>query len=293
MDPQVIKEIVLKILDLIVHLTFPAIVFTIGSQVAWRDFVAEFKRPELFLKIFLVGSILVPLITAGLLKLFHLPLIVAAIMLVAAVAPGDSFALLEAEGKRGRVSLAAATMAWLCLTMPFTVPLWLWIFNVLFPFHFKVGPAGLFATIAPLTLLPLLAGVLLRECAPKLSAILFRISKPLATFLLMTATAFGVILGIKGLAHFTLQAVAAIFLATTIALFLGYYCGGAERKDRISMGLTASLGNFAVIILVAHLSYPAAHVLKEAVAFVIIRWCVIMFWYLAMRLKLRLAGETL
>jgi len=216
---------------------------------------------------------------------------VAAIVLVAAVAPGDSFALLEAESKRGRISLAAATMAWLCLTMPFTVPLWLWLFGMWFPFNLKVSPGSLLATIAPLTILPLLAGVLLREYAPKLSGILFRISKPLAKFLLLVAAVVGVFLGLKGFAHFTPPAVAAIFLATSIALFLGYHCGGAERKDRISMGLTASLGNFAVIILVAHLSYPTAHVLKESVAFVIIRWCVIMFWYLAMRLKLRLRGE--
>jgi len=292
-DPQAVKEMLTGALKVLLHLTFPTIVLTISLKVPLREFLAELRRPALFLKILVVGSLLVPYITAGLLRLFDLPLVVLGIVLVASVAPGDSFALLEAQGKKGKISLAAATMAWLCLAMPFTVPAWMALFSRWFPLNLKVGAAGLFATIAPLTLLPLLAGLLLSEYAPKFSARLHPVAKQLSRFLLLAAVVAGLALGVKGFAHFTLPSVTAVFLATTVALLLGYYCGGADRSDRISMGLTSSLGNFAVIILVAHLSYPQAHVLKESAAFVIVRWCVIMFWFLFLRLRLRLRGESL
>ena len=54
--------------------------------------------------------------------------------------------------------------------------------------------------------------------------------------------------------------------------------------------MPASMGNFAAIILIAHLSYPGAHVLAVAMFFIILRGLIIMFWYLLMRFRLRKCG---
>ena len=287
MDIHLLKEILQKTLDLLAHAVFPAAVFAISANINFREFAGEFRKPALFLKAFAVSSIVVPLITAGIVKLFHVPLLVAAIILVAASAPGDSFVVLEAKAKKGNIRLAAATMTLLCLTMPFMVPFWMGLFSRWFPLHLAVTPAGLFATIAPITILPIAAGIILHSFWPAATIILQKIAEIIFKAAIVAVGIFALILGFEGLRHFTLPAIAAILLVVSLALFFGYYAGGVDRKDRISLALTASMGNFAVIILIAHLSYPGAHVLAAAMTFIILRSLIIISWYLLMRFRLR------
>lgn len=290
MDIHLLKEILQKTLDILAHAVFPAAVFAISANINFREFADEFRKPALFIKAFAVASIVVPLITAGIVKLFNVPLLIAVIILVAASAPGDSFVVLEAKAKKGNIKLAAATMTLLCLTMPFMVPFWMGLFSRWFPLHLAVTPAGLFAAIAPITILPIAAGIILRSFMPAVTNILQKIAEIIFKVAIVTVGIFASILGFEGFRHFTSLAIAAILLVVSLALFFGYYAGGGERKDRISLALTASMGNFAAIILIAHLSYPGAHVLAVAIFFVILRGLIIMFWYLLMRFRLRKRG---
>ena len=290
MDIHLLKEILQKTLEILAHAVFPTAVFAISANINLREFADEFRKPAFFVKAFVVTSIVVPLITAGIVKLFNVPLLIAMIILVAASAPGDSFVVLEAKAKKGNIKLAAATMTLLCLTMPFMVPFWMGLFSRWFPLHLVVTPVGLFAAIAPITILPIAAGMILHSFMPAVTRILQKIAEIIFIVAIVTVGIFALILGLEGCRHFTSLAIAAILLIISLALFLGYYAGGGERKNRISLALTASMGNFAAVILVAHLSYPGTHILAVATAFIILRGLIIMFWYLLMRFRLRKRG---
>ncbi len=287
------KDVIIKFIEILVHAVFPAVVFTICSEITLRDLLAEIRHPSRLLRISLVSLLAVPVVTAVTFKVFGADMVVTAIALVAAMAPGDSFALLEAESKKGRTTLAAATMTWLCVLMPFTVPLWLSLTSRVFPLRLEVSPMEIFVTVAPLTILPLALGVFFREVSPSLSSVLKKITGSLFRVAIILVVLASLLYAPKGLAHYTMESVMAICVAVTAALFMGYYCGLSERKDRLTSALTASLGNFALVILVAHLSYPRAHIVAAAVVFVMIRWLVIMFWYVTMRRFLVAKGETL
>lgn len=279
MDVSFLKDVLLKGLELLVAATFPSAVFVISADVTLREFGGEFRKLRLFLKTFVVASLLVPLLTAGIIKLFAVPLQIGAVILVAGMAPGDSFALLEAKSKRGNINLAAATMSLLCFTMPLTVPVWLWLFSQWFPLHLAISPLELFLSIAPITILPLVAGMVLRTYRPSLAAILKRILEKFFQIAMAIVSVLSLVIGIEGLTQFTWGAVAAIFVMVSLALICGYSVGGSNPQDRISLALTASLGNLAVVFLIAHLCYPQAHVLGIAVAFSVLRWFVILFWH--------------
>ena len=287
MDINLFKEIAQKTLDLLAHAVFPAAVFVISANINFREFFDEFRKPLIFIRAFIVASIVVPLMTAGVVKLFDVPLLIAGIMLIAASAPGDSFVILEAKAKKGNVRLAAATMTLLCLTMPFTVPFWMGLFSRWFELHLAVPPVDLFEAIAPITILPIAAGIILRSFLPSCTNILQQCAEIIFKVAIVTVGIFALILGFEGLRHFTVPAVAAILLVVSLAIVFGYYAGGGERKDRISLALTASMGNFAVVILIAHLSYPGAHILAVAIAFVILRGLTILSWHLLLKLRLR------
>ena len=290
MDIHLFKEILQKTVDILAHAVFPAAVFAISANVNLREFADEFRKPALFIKAFIVASIVVPLMTAGIVKLFSVPLLIAGVVLIAASAPGDSFVILEAKAKKGNIRLAAATMTLLCLTMSFMVPFWMGLFSRWFPLHLTVTPADLFAAIAPITILPIAAGIILRSLIPAFTNILQKIAEIIFKVAIVTVGIFALILGFEGLRHFTPLAIVAILLIVSLALAFGYYAGGGERKDRISLALTASMGNFAVIILIAHLCYPGAHVLAAAMAFIILRGLIIIFWYLIMKIRLQKRG---
>jgi predicted Na+-dependent transporter len=293
MDLHLLKEGVLRLFELLVHSAFPAIVLMLSARISAGDFVGELRRPGMLARTLFVTFLVVPPLAAVILAFVEPPVLMLGIILIAAVAPGDSFALLEAESKKGSLPLSAASMVWLCLTMPFTVSIWLWVVSRLFPLNLQVTPLALFKTVAPLTLVPLFAGVAMHRFLPRFSRMIDPVVAWYARIALIVSSVICLILGFEGFASFTFRSVAAIFLVVTATMFLGYFGGGSRRVDRLTLSLTASLGNLAVVILVAHLSYPGVHVGAQAVAFMLLRWAVIMFWYCALRGRLKLKGATL
>jgi predicted Na+-dependent transporter len=287
------NHIVTAVIGTLLHITFPAIVFVISADLTFKDIGRELKNPWLLVKTFVVACIIVPLISAGVVKFLDIPLLVGGIMLISAVAPGDPFDLVEAKGKRGNISVAAVIMPFLVLLMPLTVPLWLGIFSQWFPLHLSVSPALIFQEVAPLTIGPLLAGILFHKFLPSFTIILQRVLEWFFRISVLILVLVFIIPSIEAMLKFNLLSFAAIFTVITLSLFAGYYGGGSNRKDRISLSVTSGLGNLAVILLVAHVCYPNVHVLFTVLAYVIVRWAVFMIWYFFLKGRLRLRGERL
>ncbi len=214
-------------------------------------------------------------------------------MLIASVAPADPFDLLEAKGKKGSLALASSDMVLLCLLLPLTAPFWLWVFSQWFPLHLSVSPARLFATIAPITALPLLAGIAFHTWWPSFSKILQRFLEWFFRIAILLLTLVFIWPALEAMARFNLASVASIILVVTLSIFSGYYAGGSNRKDRISLALTASLGNLAAVTVIAHLCYPKVRVWGTVLAWVLLRWLIIMLWYLFLRARLSRRGEVL
>ena len=287
------NHIVVSVIGTLLHVTFPAIVFVISANLTFKDLGRELKNPWLLRKTFLLTCVIIPLITAGVVKILNVPLLVGGVMLISAVAPGDPFDLVEAKGKKGSISVAATIMPFLVFVMPLTVPLWLWVFSQWFPLHLSISPVTLFAEVAPLTIAPLLAGLILHELLPSFTIILQRILEWFFRISVAILVLVFIIPSIEAMAKFNLASYVASFIVITLSLFVGYYAGGSNRKDRISLGVTAGLGNLAVIMLVAHVCYPKVHVLFTVFAYVIVRWAVFMLWYFFLKYRLSRRGESL
>jgi predicted Na+-dependent transporter len=287
------NDVFMRGIEILMHAAFPAVVFVISSKVTFKDLLQEFERPWLLLKTFGVACLIVPLITAGVIKSLNVPLLLGGVMLIASVAPADPFDLLEAKGKKGNISLVSANMALLCLMLPLTAPFWLWAFSQWFPLHLSISPVRIFVTIAPITLLPLLAGIAFHEVLPAFSKILqhllewfFRIAIILLALVFLRPA-------VETILKFNFVSVISIIIVVTLSIFAGYYAGGSNRGDRISLALTASLGNLAAVMVIAHLCYPKVHVWGTVLAWVLLRWLTIMLWYLFLRVRIFRRGESL
>ena len=138
----------------------------------------------------------------------------------------------------------------------------------------------------PSPIAPLLAGILFHEILPSFTKILQPVLEWFFRISVITLLLAFIVPSLEAMARFSFLSFFGIFTAITASLFAGYYAGGSNRKDRISLSVTSGLGNLAVIMLVAHVCYPQAHVLFAVLAHVIVRWAVFMFCFLLLRLSL-------
>lgn len=294
-DTELIHRIVIW-----VGTVFPIYVFVVTSKFTFKVIGKEiYEKKWLILKVVLVAAILTPLIAAGIVKVFTIPLVLGGIMLIAAIAVGDPFDLVDAHGKKGSLLMASAIMIVLVLLMPLTVPIWMGIFSQWFPLHLAASPEGIFTKVAVVALVPMLAGLLFRQFLPKVTDVLekilhwyFKVSAILLVIIFI-AGSIGKIINV-----FSVNGIIAMIIMTSITIISGYYAAkGAERKDRISISLACSLGNMAAVFFIAYHAYPEleknSDFLITVFGWVVLRWIIIWIWYFIMKYRVEKKGEVL
>jgi len=288
------NEAFIKAIGFLAHSAFFSIVFVIAARITPALLVQELRKPGVLLKTFVVTSIIVPLLTAGVVKFLHLPMLLGGVMLIGAVTPGSPFALLGTKGKKGSLPLASTIMGFLILAMPVTVPFWLWVFNHWFDLHhLEISPGTIFATVAYLTLLPLAIGVALNAFLPKLAEMLQRILNLYSKIAILIIFGLFIGPGLKTLFTFDLISWVAIFGVMTLSLVAGYYSGGETRPERISVAMAATECNLTALIVIAHVSYPQVHILGTLLAYIIVSWLTATIWYKLFLRQLARQGKQL
>ena len=288
------NEYVVKGIGFLAHSAFFCIVFVIASRIKPGMLLQEMRRPGVLVKTFCVTSLIVPLLTAGVVKLLQVPMLLGGVMLLGSITPGSPFALLGTKSKKGSLPLASAIMGFLIVLMPMTVPCWLWLFSHWFGLHhLEMRPTTIFATVAYLTLLPLFTGVacnvLLPRVTARLQTILDAYSKMAVLFILLLF----IVPGVKTLLTFSLVSWVAIVVVMTLALIAGYYAAGTSRPEHISIALAATECNLTALMVIAHVSYPHIHILDTVLAYVLVSWMTAMLWYIFFRRQLARQRELL
>ena len=284
----------IKAIGFLAHSAFFSIVFVIAARITPAALAQELRKPALLLKTFVVTSIIVPLLTAGVIKLLHVPMLLGGVMLLGAVTPGSPFALMGTKGKKGSLPLAATIMGFLILAMPVTVPFWLWVFRGWFALpHLEISPATIFATVAYLTLLPLAIGVALNAFLPKLAEMLQRILNVYSKIAILILFVVFIVPALKMLLTFDLISWVAMFVVITLSLVAGYYSGGETRPEHISVAVAATQCNLTALVVIAHVSYPQVHILGTLLAYIILTWLPATIWYKLFLRQLARQGEQL
>jgi len=279
---------------------FPIYVFVVTSKFTFKTIIEVInKNKGLLLKVFLIVSVATPLITSGIIAIFNVPLVLAGIMLIASIAVGDPFDLVDAHGKKGSLLMASTIMIVLIALMPLTVPVWMWVFSQWFPFHLSATPVNVITHVSLVVLIPVILGLIFRQFLPKITDKLEKILKLYFLISALLITLFFIFGSIgKIIFVFGLTGILAMFLMISSTLIMGYYVAkGLERKERISISLACSLGNMAAVLYIARLAYPeldkSFDFLVTVFGWVVLRWLIIYCWYFYMKYRVKREGETL
>jgi predicted Na+-dependent transporter len=295
MLPFLQSEALKHFMETWLHYVFPIGVYAICLSVGFRECLDVLRKPGMLVRTFLVANVFSPLVTAGVVKLFDVPIaLIGGVMLIGSVAAGDSFDVVEGESKKGSLAVASTVMVILVFLMPLTVPAWLWVFGGWFSLHHLTVPPGtLFAAVAPITALPAVLAISTRTLFPAFSAWAQPVLKKIFLASVVVIALYYIVPSVKAMLAFNTATFAAIFACVSLAVVAGYYLtGGATRKERISLALSVSLGNLVVIVLVAMVSYKV-DVTFTVFAFVLVRALILTLWHMVQKLIVAGKGETL
>lgn len=156
--------------DQMMSLAIAFIMFGIGLNLAFKDFLRVFLRPKAILTGLFAQIILLPLIAFLIIYWWPIaPIYKAGFMLIAA-APGGTASNLVTHMLRGRVALSVSLTSFnsffILLTIPLLVSLSLGIFLGK-ETEIEIAPADTFQGILLTVVLPVVAGVLVNRYTPK------------------------------------------------------------------------------------------------------------------------------
>lgn len=228
-----------------------SLMFGTGLQVDRRHMLAVFKNYWLMLGALIANFVIVPILGAVLVRLFHLSDEVATGVLLMAIAPGVPFVVLAGGRKKGgslgfAITLAIILPALSLITIPITAPL--------------VLPAGEAASVPPGHLLPLLLfqvvplliGAIVGDRAPDAAAKLVR------PFTLLTLLSLIVLLVM--LAPAIAKSVGAVYgtrgiltelILVVLSVATGWILGGANAACRHTLAAGTALRNVGLAAVIA------------------------------------------
>ncbi len=240
------------ILLLVIKSSIVLTVLSLGLGATWQDATSLFRQPGLLLRSVLSMNVIMPLVAAGLVLAFDLPLSMKIALIALAVSPVPPV-LPKKEFKAGghasfAVGLLVAIGVLAIITVPLTVT---WIANA-FDRTSSITPFAVAKIVLASVLVPLAAGIVLRRWLPALAE---RIARPVS--LLGTTLLFGCALPLAYASWPDVQAlfgngtVLIVAAMAAIGLIVGHVLGGPDSDDRTVLALSTTSRHPAIALAVA------------------------------------------
>lgn len=260
------------------------LVFALGLGASLREALSLLRRPGQLVRSLLAMNVAMPLLAIAVAFVFDLHHAVEVTLIALAVSPVPPILpkkQLKAGGSEPyTVGLLFATALFAVISLPFSVELAGKVFHT----QAYVPFSTVAAIVAMTVMVPLFAGIGLRQVAPAFAQ---RIARPVslgATVTLFVGVApvvyFAFPAAITLVGNGTLLALAAFVLA---GLAIGHLLGGPEPENRVVLALATATRHPGVAIAVAHAAAPAEKLVMGAVLLYVIVGLVLSAVYLALR----------
>lgn len=264
------------LINLLATVTLVELMVAIGLGVKFADVVGVARNWRLVVQAFLANYVCVPAAAVGLLLLFQphslepeqFPL-VAAGFLIAAVCPGAPYGPPFTGIARGNVVVAVGLMVILAGSSALIAPL---LLRLLLPLlsadqRVQIDAGKMVATLLGSQLLPLCAGLAVRQWRPALADRLKKPARRLSMVLnLLTLGAvftvqFQMLIGIP------IKAFAGMFALVLASAVAGWLLGGPGSGNRTAMTMATAVRNVGVSLVIATASFPGSRAVTAATAF--------------------------
>ena len=248
-----LQQAVILVLQVSVLLT----VFGFGLQATPHDLLYLKRRPSLLARSLLAMFVVMPIVAVALVRLFELPPAFKIALVALAISPVPPL-LPKKEGQAGGESgYGLGLMAAVSLLAIAVVPLSMEILGRYFERPLRMPPMAVAKVVVIMTLLPLIAGVIVRAIAP---AVADRVEKParlVGTVLLIVGVGALLVAAVPVIAGLidsrTILALAAFVV---VGLAAGHMLGGPEHEHATVLALSTASRHPAIALAVAKINFP-------------------------------------
>jgi BASS family bile acid:Na+ symporter len=258
-----------RLINIVVTITLIEMMVGTGLGVTFEEIIGVARRVVFLLRAAVANYIFVPGLTIGLLLQFHPPPMIATGFLIIAACPGAPFGPPLTVLARGNVAAAVGLMVILAGSSVIAAPM---LLRLLLPViaegpALKVDAARIVKTLLVSQLLPLCAGLFVRQWRPILAD---RLKRP---FDLLTVALNFCVLGLILLVDFRmltairLKAFAGMFALVLASMAGGWLLGEPGSDNRKTMAFSTSVRNVAVSLVIATGSFPNTPVVTAALSY--------------------------
>jgi BASS family bile acid:Na+ symporter len=258
-----------QIINLLVVVTLVEMMVAIGLGVSFTDLVGVVRNGRLVAKAVLANYVCVPAAAVGLLLLFHASAMAAAGYLILAVCPGAPYGPPLTAIAKGNVPASIGLMVVLAGSSALVGPLLLYLLLPVLagdtPLHIHAGK--MVGTLLATQLAPLCVGLGLRHWCPVLAA---RLQQPATLFskVLNLLTVGGILATqYQLLAEIPLRAFVGMAFLLAASLAAGWLLGGPGSESRKAMGITTSLRNVGVGLVIATGAFAGTPAMTAVLAY--------------------------
>ena len=278
-------EIVRTLVKLAASLMVPLLALDVGLSVRVGELRKEFRNPVLW-RILLVALVGVPALAILIAAILPLGPVARGVIVLMAVSPGAPL-MIQKGRSQGRLPLAVAAAVALTLAAVVTLPIELLVLNRMFPLRLHASVPALVSTILPKLIIPLVLGAALQRLWPKGADLLAPVVRVLFYASLVLVAIAALAATWHELWRITPWVWLAMLMVTLGAAALGDFVGGGrDPHDRATAAYAVVLGNPAVAIQVAALSYPSLKLAPVILAYVVLRAILVLPYAVVSRRRL-------
>jgi BASS family bile acid:Na+ symporter len=258
-----------QLINLAVTFALIEMMAAIGLGVKFRDVGDVASNWKLLARAGLANYLCVPVITVALLLWFDAAPIVAAGFLIIAACPGAAFGPPFTSIAHGNVTVSVALMVLLAASSAIFAPL---LLKLLLPFMagsqvLKIDAFTLVVTLLVTQLLPLFAGLSIRQWRPALAHRLKPLADRFSAVLNLAAVALILAVHYSTLAAIQPRGFVGMFALVLATLGIGWLLGAPGSDNRKAMGLSTAVRNVAVGLVIATASFPNTPAVTAALAY--------------------------
>jgi BASS family bile acid:Na+ symporter len=247
-------------IDFVTNRIVPAglmlVMFSIGLTLTLGDFATVARRPKLVGAGFVTHLFVLPALAFLVGLLFRLSPERALGLFIVSLCPAGTTSNAMTFVGRGNVALAVILTALSSIVTVFTIPL---VLSLAVPWFLAeagrtvphLDPVGMMFQLALITLLPILAGMILRHFQAGFAARLARWLRPTAFAIIVVVVAFSVIVAGRLVLDNLLGATPAIYALNLAAIGFGLLLGktlGASARDAMTLSIETSVQNVTLAI---------------------------------------------
>ena len=259
-----------QLIKLAISASVLLLVFALGLRATFADatsFIRHlFQPPRALLRALVAMNIVVPFIAAAIAALtdvapaVKIALLAIAVSPVPPILPGKQ---LKLGGRSGYVFglLVAVSLAAIVM-VPLSIELMGWLFHR----DVRIGVVEVVKPIGITILLPVLAGLVVRQFLPDLAERIAPWFSRLGNVLLIAGllpvlfSAWPAIVSLIG--NGTLLAIAAVVVA---AVASGHWLGGPDAQDRTALAIASAMRHPGIALAIAHINFPDDKLIPAAI----------------------------